>query len=459
MNTIREPERETPVLAEVDVCVIGGGPGGLPAALASARAGAKTLLVERYGFLGGMATAGLIGPILGHRCLPEGDAAVGGLVREFCERMAAIGEAWPWEKAMRSWGIGFSAEGFKITADRMTQEAGVELSLHTLFVDAVVEEGTLTHAVVETKSGRGAIRASVFVDATADADVARRAGAPCTKGRPADGLPMAMGSMYHLGGLDRVTPEQREAMAERLRRAVAEEGLNLYGAHLGNPGSTLAPGFHSVNHTRFGGDCADVGDLTRGELETRRQTWEVLRLLRAMPGGEALFLSQTPPMVGCRESRQIVAERVLTGDDVVAGRKHTDDVARAAYWIDIHCPRGLVERGTVHLCSTECTNRECYMLTEHGAELPTELYPPTNDYCGIPYRSLVPKGVDGLLASGRCIGADYQAMSATRVMATCMAIGEAAGVAAAMAADAGCAPRDVGTAALRDRLSRAGALV
>ncbi len=458
MSTVTEPAREIPVIADVDVCVVGGGPGGLPAAIAAARGGARTLLVEMNGYLGGMATAGLVGPILGHSIAPKREPLVGGLVREFCERMHAIGEAEAWDDAVGRWGIGFNAEGFKIVADRMVGEAGVEPLFHAFFVDAVVEDGRLTYAIVESKSGRQAIRAKVFVDGTGDADVAHRAGAECTLGRPADGLPMAMGSMYHLGGLENTTEEQRKAMSEALAKA-QRDGLNLYGAHIGNPGSILHRGFHSVNHTRFGGDCTDVRVLTRAELATRADTWRVLEILRAAPGGEGLFIAQTPAHVGLRESRQVVGEARLTGRDIVEATKPEDSIARCNYWIDIHCPRGLTEHGTVHLCKQDCPNTDCYMLKEHLDEIPTELHPPEGDWFGIPYRSLVPKMVDGLLVSGRCISADHQAMSATRVMAPCMAIGEAAGTAAALAASEGVAPRNVDANALRAKLAAAGALV
>ena len=459
MATIVQPQREIPVIADVDVCVIGGGPGGLPAAIASARRGAGTLLVERQGFLGGMATAGLIGPILGHVASRSNTPVLGGLPKELCERMAEIGQAWEWERSLQFWGVPFNAEGFKIVADRMVQEAGVNVLLHAFFVDSVVEAGRLTHAIIESKSGRQAVRAKVFVDATGDADVAFRAGAECTKGRPADGKGMAMGSMFRLGGLETLTDDVRNACVEKMREAIRSGELNLYGVGLGHLGSTIRDDELTANITRFAGDPTDVGDLTQGELSTRDLTWKVMDLWRSVPGAEGLYLIATPPHVGVRESRQVVGEHRITGADVVEARKYEDSIARCGYWIDIHCPRGLVSAGDVHLCSLKCSQKDCYMLTEYPDQLPDELYPPDGEWFDIPYRALVPQKLDGLLVSGRCISADYQAMAAMRVMGPCMAIGEAAGAAAAMVAQVDSEPRNADVNALRTSLTEAGALV
>ena len=459
MQTIVQPQKEIPVIADVDVCVIGGGPGGLPAAIAAARQGANTLLLEMQGFLGGMATAGLIGPILGHTGSRASNPVVGGIPQEICERMAQIGEAREWERAVKEWGVAFNPEGLKIIADRMVHESGVQVLLHTFFVDSVVRDGRLTHVIIESKSGRQAVTARVFVDATGDADVAHRAGAQCTKGRPADGKPMSMGTIFRIGGADTLTDEVKQAAMAKVREAVGAGELNLYNVGMGGSGSTIRPGEATVNTTRFGGDCTDVEDLTEGEFATRELTWRVVNTWQSVPGAEGLYLIATPAHVGLRESRQLVGDYRLTGADVVAASKFDDSVARCGYWIDIHCPRGLVDGGDVHLCSVNCTKQDCYMLTEYADQLPDEMYPPDGDWFDIPYRSLVPTEIDGLLVSGRCISADHQAMAAMRVMAPCMAIGEAAGTAAAMAADADALPRTVDVEKLREVLAGSGALV
>ncbi len=459
METVVQPQREIPVIADVDVCVIGAGPGGLPAALAAARHGANTMLIEMQGCLGGMATAGHIGPILGITASRSTAATIAGIPQEICERMAAIGEARPWEDALKAHAVGFNPEGLKIIADRMVREASVKTLFHAFFADAIVEDGRLTHAIIESKSGRQAIQAKAFVDATGDADVAFRAGAECTKGRPADGKPMAMGSMFRIGGMDTINEDVRKALVEKTREAIRAGDLNCYGTGPGGHGSTIRPGEATANMTRFGGDCSGVEDLTGAEFFVRDLTWKVVDLWRSVPGAEGIYLISTPAHVGLRESRQLVGIHRITGNDVVEGAKYDDSVARCGYWIDIHCPRGLVEGGDVHLCSVNCKKEDCYMLTEYADQLPDELHPPDGEWFDIPYRTLVPKEIDGLLVSGRCISADYQAMAAMRVMGPCMAIGEAAGTAAAMAAQADIAPRDVDVESLRSRLTEAGALV
>jgi len=459
VQSIVMPQREIPVIADVDVCVVGGGPSGLPDAIAAARQGASVMLVEMQGFLGGMATAGQIGPILAHTASRSHTPVIGGSPKEICVRMADIGHAMPWEQALNAWGVSFNAEGFKIIADRLVGEAGVRVVFHAFFVDSVVEQGRMTHAVIESKSGRQAIKAKVFVDATGDADVAFRAGAECTKGRPADGEPMAMGSMFRIGGVDKLDSDTRARIIEKTREAVRAGELNVYGAGLGGHGSTIQPGEESVNMTRFRGDCSDVEVLTKAELEVRDLTWRIIDLWRSVPGGEQVYLISTPAHVGLRESRQLVGVGRLVGQDVVDGKKCADGVARCGYWIDIHCPLGLVAGGDVHLCSVNCKNTDCYMLSQYADQLPDEMYPPDDDWFDIPYGTLVPRDLDGLLVAGRCISSDHQAMAAFRVMGTCMAIGEAAGTAAGMAAVKDIRPRSVDVEALRKTLTDGGALV
>ncbi len=461
MRTIQEPSRTLNVVAEADVVVAGGGPGGLPAAIAAARHGATVVLIERYGFLGGLATAGLIAPILGHTASKSHRPVVEGILKEMTGRMHAIGGATAWDDACREWGINFDAEAFKRVADAMVREAGIRLLLHTLVTDAVVEDGCITALTIENKSGRAAVAGKVFIDATGDADVAFRAGAPTTQGRPFDGRVQAMGSFIHLGGVPEMTEEAKQAAMDKVRAAIEDGRLHFYHAQF--IATNDAHSDHlSPNMTRWAGNPTNADDLTAAELDIRRDAWELAAFLRAeIPGFENCYIRATSGQAGVRESRQVQGDYILTGDDVHQGRKFDDGIARSSYWIDIHCPLGKIY--PVHLCTTDCIERDkCpFWTAEHDKTMfaMADLYPPDDDWHDVPYRSLTAKGLDNLLVSGRCISATHEAMSAFRVMGTCMAIGQAAGTAAALAARSGGAVRSVDARVLRDTLTKDGALV
>jgi len=461
MYAITEPPREVPVVAEAEVVVCGGGPGGLPTAIAAARHGAEVLLIERYGFLGGLATAGLIAPMLGHTASRSTQHIVEGLLKETTERMHALGGAPSWEEACQEWGIRFNAEAFKYVADEMVQEAGVDLLLHTLVTDAIVEDGQIRGLIIESKSGRQAVVGKVVIDATGDADVAFRAGVPTTQGREFDGQVQSMGSFVHIGGVPDLSEEERRAAMERVRQAMERGELHFYNPNFAAV-NTVHRDHFSPNMTRAGGDPTSARDLTRAELKVRRDVWRLMTFLQQeVPGFENCYVRATSPQVGPRESRQVMGEYVLTGEDVREGRKFNDAIARGSWWIDIHCPLG--QTYPVHLCVIECPRQEqCpFWLAEHGRSMlhRDELYPPDDDWYDIPYRCLVPKDMDNLLVSGRCISATHQAMAGARVMGTCMAIGQAAGTAAALAVRDGIRPREVDVEELRRVLRSDGALV
>jgi len=454
MRTLIEPSRQVPVGAEADIVVCGGGPGGFSAAIAAARHGAKTVLIERYGFMGGLASAGLVAPILGHTASESHTPIVEGILREITERMHAIGGAPSWEEATQEWGVRFDAEALKIVLDEMCQETGVQLMLHT-FVSGVLMDGERIAAViVESKSGRQAVIGQVFIDATGDADVAYRAGAPTTHGRAFDGRGEAMGSFFHLAGFEPVSPERARALREQIEHEMEDGRFAFY-----NPGFLSVNAHHkdhtSANMTRAGGDPASARDLTQAELSVRRNVWELTRYLRAnVPGFENAYVQQTSPQVGPRESRQIVGPYALTGDDIVAGRKFDDAIARGAWWIDIHCPLG--NTYPVHLCIRECPKgAACPFWAaahEHMRVNRQALHPPQGDWYDIPYRSLLSVAVPNLLSSGRCISATHEGMAGARVMGTCIAIGQAAGTAAALAIAEGVSPAEIDVQQLRSWL-------
>jgi len=460
MPLVTEPARQLEVIAEVDVCVIGGGPGGLPAAVAAARAGARTMLVERYGFLGGMATAGLIGPILSHRAHESTQPILGGIPQEICRRLHECGGAPPWEEALQQWGVPFDPEVLKLVADEIVCEAGPDLLLHTWFAGTLVEDGRIAAAVVESKSGRQAIRAKMFVDATGDADVAFRAGAPTRQGRDADGAVESMGSMFRVGGIRTPNAEEAQAAAAALQAAIESGELCMYNPGIGGRSSTLRLSEVTPNVTRFAGDPTSARDLTTGELRLRRDTRRIVDFYRKhVPGYEECFLSVTPAQIGIRESRQIVGSYALTAADILTGRIHEDAIALGSWWIDIHCPLGRVQHHT-HVCRADCPSPDpCPMLEQHRDRLLANLYPPAGGAYGIPYRSLVAQRVSNLLVSGRCISATHEGMGGARVMGTCMAIGQAAGTAAAIAAEKGLPAAEVNVATLQAALRADGAVL
>ncbi len=464
MERITLPEQSVPVRGTYDVVIAGGGPGGVPAAIAAARAGARVLLVERYGFLGGLATAGLVAPILAHTAHDSETPIVEGILREMTERMHAAGGAPQWRQACTEWGVRFDPESFKYVADRMVLESGVQILFHALVTDAVTgsepDGRRVTHLLVESKSGREAVAAKTFVDATGDADVAFRAGARTVQGRAFDGAVESMGSFIHLGGIEGISAEQAERARERLEKEMEAGRIRFYGSGIASDLS-IQPDHYALNRTRFAADPANVADLTAAEIEFREQAQRFVRFLRGQPGFDGVYLRATSAQGGPRESRQALGSYVLSGDDIVTGRKHDDAIARGSWWIDIHCPLG--HTWPVHLCVVECPRAEAcpFWAAEHesGMRSRNSLAPPAGDWYDIPYRCLVPDGVENVLVTGRCISATHEGMAGARVMGTCMAIGEAAGVAAAFAAASDGRCRDLEAEEVRTRLSAGGALV
>jgi hypothetical protein len=419
------------------------------------------VLIERYGFLGGLATAGLVAPILGHTASRSHRPIVAGLLQEMTDRMHALGGAPGFAEACQEWGIRFDAEALKRVADEMIREAGVDLLLHTLVTDAVVEGGRISALIIESKSGRQAVAGRMVIDATGDGDVGFRAGAPTSLGRAFDGRPESMGSFIHIGGVEGLSEAQQARGRSRVQEAMRDGRLRFYNANFTNQ-STMHRDVLSPNMTRWAGDSTDVCDLTQGELALREQAWVLVAFLRAeVPGFEDCYVVQTSPQIGPRESRQVLGDYLLTGDDIHAGRKFEDAIARGSWWIDIHCPLG--QTYPVHLCTVECPRGALcpFWTAEHTASMRSEaeLYPPDDDWYDIPYRCLTPREIDNLLVSGRCISATHEGMAGARVMGTCIAIGQAAGTAAVLAARAGVNPRDVDVATVRGQLAEDGALV
>ena len=407
-----------------DVLVIGGGPGGLSAAVASARNGADTLLVERYGFLGGMATAGLVNPYMTYWAGEE--QIIHGIHQEIIDRLTELGA---YGKGSRT---AFDPEAYKYVADRICEDAGVKVLLHSFLTDVEMDGSRIKAAEIAGKSGKRMAAAKVFVDGTGDADMAFLAGAQCEKGRDEDGLMQPTTLNFRVCKVDQSRmPPRGDEFNKLFEKAKAEGRLTCPRENVLLFLTTREGEIH-FNQTRMTGiDGTSSEDLTRAEIEGRRQAWEFLEFLRRdVPGFENSEMLMSGPQVGIRESRRVMGEYVLTGEDVLGARKFPDVIARGSYSIDIHNPKGA---GTVikHL-------------------------PPGESY-DIPYRCLVPLGVDNLLIAGRPISSTHEAHSSLRVMPICLAIGQAAGTAAALCAKNGVIPRKLDAKKLQDTLKAQGA--
>jgi hypothetical protein len=476
-KVVTEPAREIPVVEEADVVVVGGGPGGLAAAVASARLGAKTVLLERYGVLGGLMTTCLMGPIFGYApvAASRNESILGGIPLELIRMLQQIGGA-PNDKEIYWQSIRFDPELFKHVADRIVTASGVILMLHSWAVRTAVKDGKIDAVIVETKSGRQAVRGLIFVDGTADGDIAAFSGASFEKGRKADGLTQSMGSRFRIGGINndminqlkvreeiqgsqkQILDPQLAAMMRIIDDAILSKELStMRSDFLTDTGSTVREGEITPDITRCKGDPTSVTDLTRAEVEIRRQSLEIVQFLRKKINGfENCYLIDTHFQVGTRTSRQITGIDTLTTADVVKAKKHPDStIARGCWLIDIHCPLGRVGTGwgSDNICSKECKiDPPCIMKLRYPDHLVETVFLPKDEYYDIPYGVLVSKDMENLLATGRCISASFEAIGSARVLGTCLALGEAAGSAAAMSLEKRLRPRDLKVSALQKKL-------
>ena len=462
---VTEPERRIPVIANTDVVVVGAGPAGFCAAIAAARSGVDTILIEQYGFAGGALTVnGIIG-IGGWQHDLDGQPLIAGIPQEIMTRLADMGAAnkdvvrntfrnigkAPDYKNFGGLGciyISVNPELYKFLADDMLEAAGVTVMYHTLVVSSLIDDNKITGVIVEGKSGRGAICAKTVIDCTGDGDVAARSGAEYELGSDNNKIcqPHSMlftiandGDIYlcyDQGAAETNIPEMRRG---RYKKAVAdarEKGIIKY-----NPNDILCsttvidkayPQVKTVNFTRVQQlDATDTEDLTKAEILGRKQVREGINFMRRyVENCEAASLIGIAPAVGVRESRRIIGDYILTGDDILHGARFDDVIARGIYLIDYHNP------------------------TEVGK--PSILHKLEQPY-DIPYRCLVPKGLQNLLVAGRCISGDSEALSSYRIQSHCMAMGEAAGRAAALAVKSGVTVRDIDIKKLQSNLKESGA--
>ena len=442
-RTIREPVRQTAVFGSFDVVVVGGGPAGLAAATAAARNGADVLIIERYGFLGGMGTAGGVTNFAGLFGLVHGETrqVVHGVADGLLDRVDRLGGLNKPQQGLqgRITVRSYDVSTLKCAADDFLLSAGVKILFHAVAVDVVMDGGAIVALIVETKSGRRAVRAKTFIDCSGDADLAARAGVPFETG-DGHGSGLFPSMMFRVGGVD---PERALAAIgefkaiDRLMNEAAGKGYSFprEGAIVRpqkNPTEWRANVTQIRNSDGLAMDATDALQLSDGEIDGRRQVQEYFRFMKnEVPGFENAHIVEIAPQVGIRETRRIGGLYSLSGEDIVSCADFQDTIGVNAWPMELHVA-GKIEWG---------------------------FFPDgSRGFCQLPYRMLVPNGVTNLLVAGRCASMDHEGQSAARATGACFAMGEAAGTAAAMVADRlNATVAQVDVAALQQKLKDQGA--
>lgn len=444
-----------------DVIVVGGGPAGVCAAISAAREGVKTLIVEQNGFCGGMATAGMVGPFM--TCYDAGGETmiIKGLFEEIVERLVEKGFAihprdvmggtafTSWIKIGHDHVTPFESEGLKLVLDEMLCEAGVDILYHTTFLEPILENKKIKGIKVASKSGIQEIEAKVVIDCTGDGDVAYRCKVPFEMGNEELGLIQPATMFYHISNVDSDALEAD--IQANINNFYRKDGVNYRSLHWRvtearengdwsldrvSIGIFRMPKKDEwcVNTSRIMGvDSTNNESLTKAEIIGRQQADEITRFFRKyVPGCEDARVKATASYIGIRESRHIKGEYRLTADDLLNAKVPEDSIFIAANSVDVHGRFGPKSN---------------------------EYVPINGKYYGVPYRSLVPVEIDGLLIAGRCLSADSTAAGAVRVMPPCMAMGQAAGTAAALSVKKAVNVRNIDVKELREVLSQNGVVL
>lgn len=419
-TTLTEHARQIDVLGHFDVVVVGGGPAGLAASTAAAQNGAEVLLLERYGFLGGMGTAGGVTNFAGLYGLVHGETrqVIHGIADDLLDRVDRLGGLNKPQHGLqgRITVRSYDVSSLKCAADDLLLSAGVRILFHALATEVLTDGDKIEALILETKSGRRAVRAKTFIDCSGDADIAARAGVPFETG-DGHGSGLFPSMMFRIGGVD---PERALAAIgefkaiDRLMSDAAGKGYRFprEGAIVRpqkNPTEWRANVTQICNAEGRAMDATDALQLSAGEIEGRRQVQEYFRFMkREVPGFENAHIVEIAPQVGIRETRRIGGLYSLSGQDIVGCADFADTIGVNAWPMELHVA-GKIEWG----------------FFPEGSR----------GFCQLPYRMLVPSRVSNLLIAGRCASMSHEGQSAARASGACFAMGQAAGTAAAMAAN------------------------
>jgi hypothetical protein len=441
-RTIEEPARQVPLYGEYEVAVLGGGPAGIAAAVAAARAGRRTLLIERYGFLGGMGTAAGVTNFCGLHANVHGEMhrVVQGIATDLLGRIDRLGGLnAPHLILGKILAQAYDTAAYKIAADDLLASHHVDVLFHALGAGVMMDDARRINALmVETKGGRQAVVADIFIDCSGDGDLAAWAGARYEVGDN-NGSMLYPSMMFRLNGVDPEKAGDAWRTIPALMEAAEAAGTHRFprkAAIVRPQRSAIEWRVNFTQLARTDGTAInglEPDDLTRGEIEGRRQAVDAFNFLRTVPGFEKSYIVDLPPQLGIRETRRIVGGHMLSGEDVLGCASFEDSIGVNGWPMESHVAGDVIFK-----------------------------FPPIPESRGfneLPYRMLIPEGLDNLLVAGRCASMTHDGQSAARVSGACFAMGEAAGTAAALALDGNAMPRDIAVESLQQKLKRHGVFI
>jgi ribulose 1,5-bisphosphate synthetase/thiazole synthase len=441
-RTISEPARQIPLYGEYEVAVLGGGPAGIAAAVAAARAGRRTLLIERYGFLGGMGTAAGVTNFCGLHANVFGEMrrVVQGFASELLGRIDHLGGLnAPHLILGKILAQAYDTAAYKIAADDLLGTHKVDILFHALGAGVVMHDERRIHALmVETKAGRQAVRAEVFIDASGDGDLAAWAGARFEVGDNAGNM-LYPSMMFRLNGVDPEKAGEAWRTIPALMEAAEAAGTHRFPRKAAIVRPQRSQIEWRVNFTQLAREDGtainglEPDQLTRGEIDGRRQAVEAFNFLRTVPGFENSYIVDLPPQLGIRETRRVIGGVMLSGEDVLGCASFPDSIGVNGWPMEQHVAGDVIFK-----------------------------FPPIPESRGfneLPYRMLTPEGIDNLLVAGRCASMTHDGQSAARVSGACFAMGEAAGTAAALALSGNTIPREIAVDRLQTQLKQQEAFI